>query len=83
MNVDTKKLAASRRISVQELAHRQQAPSETLRRHEAELIAEMARMAHLDRRRFSGWPRLTVVSDDQPWGFGDLHLRAEVEAVLA
>lgn len=75
------KLASTVHISHYELADRPQPPSETFRYHEALLIAELARTAHLDRRRFVDWPEITVAGADYR-GFPEpyVHLQARVVA---
>jgi hypothetical protein len=73
------KLTAVFRVSFTELEQRPQPPSQTIREHEARLIADLARNAHLDGRRFEGWPQLSAVQTAY-MGMPDrsLDLRAEV-----
>lgn len=82
MSADVQKLAASRMLSEHELAHRPGFPSEILRQHEALLIAEMARTAHMAGRRFDGWPEFRLQQETYQWGpSGTLLLAGEVKAV--
>ena len=59
------------------------APSTVLRELEAQQIAELARLAHLDGRRFDGWPKVVLEQEKQafPGASGLWLLRSEVGAV--
>lgn len=73
------KLGSKRVLAEHDFRAGGMAPSEILRRHEADLIAEMARMAHMDGRRFDGWPTLRL-EERHHWGPTWL-LTADVQAV--
>lgn len=82
MSAGSCKLGGQRVIDPREF-QRPAAPSTVLRQHEASMVADLARMAHLDGRRFTAWPTLTLEPENSPWPDGAPGywlLRAEVVA---
>jgi hypothetical protein len=67
-------------ISLYELEKRPQLPSEVLREHEARLVGELARMTHLDRRRFVDWPTIHLADRGAMSLAPYLEVRATVKA---
>jgi len=80
---DTRKLASHQLVSAFMLQRPGDAPSAVLREFEARQIAELARLAHLNGRRFDAWPRLVLEQESHPYPgafSGHWLLRAEVLA---
>lgn len=55
-----KTLAVVHTINFREMSDRPGLPSDILREHEARIVGELARMAHLARREFVKWPDFRV-----------------------
>lgn len=80
---DERSYVVQNMFSPHQLEHCPIPPSRMFLEAEARMAAEMARMVHMDGRRFRDWPTFTLVTE---FGLGgglarsDILLRAEVKA---
>jgi hypothetical protein len=77
---DVKEVASQRMISVREATSYPGPPSAFLLFIEAGMVAEMARTAHLEGRKFTEWPRFEV-RDDRYAGLPEWGLFARATTV--